>query len=204
MCFCVKTSGRHLCDRWAPKYRTNTFIFIRTRLLTMLHSSLFLGFFLLSTITCGPASDTPAPRWGGGGWGGSTGIIAGGVFPLPCDCLSKCVSIIFYEFKFSRNVWLLRTIHDSFIPFCLSTAQRSTHRLQLAPASFSGILTVDHSKWHLVARWNIWNISSIAIHSCMCIVFLSKYFLSYNFIVVFISLSNPRQTQPIILGPLGM
>ena len=29
-------------------------------------------------------------RWGG--YGG-TSLIAGGVFPLPCDCLSRCVSL---------------------------------------------------------------------------------------------------------------
>merc|ERR1712172_421982 len=64
---------------------------------TMLHSSLFLCLLLVSAITCGPAEPLAA-RWGGGGWGhgGSTGIIAGGVFPLPCDCLSKCYGSAVY------------------------------------------------------------------------------------------------------------
>ena len=58
--------------------------------LTMLLSFFLLGFLLLSSsISCSPV-EASASRWG---YGGSTGIIAGGVFPLPCDCLSKCVSI---------------------------------------------------------------------------------------------------------------
>ena len=82
---------RHLCISFFSV--PSIFTFTRPVLVTMLHSSLFLCLLLVSAIGCGPA-EPQASRWGGGwGHGASTGVIAGGVFPLPCDCLSKCVSI---------------------------------------------------------------------------------------------------------------
>ena len=94
---CVKTEGRHLCN---PLYihvlfnMPSKFSFSFDLDMTMFLSFVLLGFLLLSSsISCGPA-EAPASRWG---HGGSTGIIAGGVFPLPCDCLSKCVSNVTYN-----------------------------------------------------------------------------------------------------------
>ena len=41
------------------------------------------------------SSSPKEARWGGygGGYGGLSSVsVVGGVFPLPCDCLSRCVS----------------------------------------------------------------------------------------------------------------
>ena len=57
------------------------------------HILLFIVLF--SPLWTTPIDELSSPklenRWGHYGFGGTTGIVAGGVLPLPCDCLSKCV-----------------------------------------------------------------------------------------------------------------
>ena len=67
--------------------------------LTLVLSSFLI--FVSSTPTGGSGDD--GFRWGGyGGYGGYGGglssvSVIGGVFPLPCDCLSRCVRLEYLE-----------------------------------------------------------------------------------------------------------
>merc|ERR1712133_89061 len=53
-----------------------------------------------------PSSAKLENRWGNYGFGGTTGIVAGGVLPLPCDCLSKCYGSAVYTSATSCSCFL--------------------------------------------------------------------------------------------------
>ena len=82
---------------------------------------------------------TSAPRWGWAGPGASTGIIAGGVVPLPCNCLARWVRIYVTILSASLSLSIIMPVRDC----CL---HRRHHLLML--------LVLEHQLWSFSA--NIW------------------------------------------------
>ena len=93
--------------------------------------------FALVTALSSAQPPTSAPRWGWAGPGASTGIIAGGVVPLPCNCLARCVRIFVTILSWSLSI--IMSVRDC----CL---HRRHHLLLL--------LVLEHQLWSFSA--NIW------------------------------------------------
>ena len=99
----------------------------------------WLMFTLVASVATLSSAQPPtsAPRWGWAGPGASTGIIAGGVVPLPCNCLARCVRI--YVTILSSSLSMILPVRDC----CL---HRRHHLLML--------LVLEHKLWSFSA--NIW------------------------------------------------